>query len=56
MKVDLDLNETGYLCNLIMMRILNPGGTMHVPAWLVDLYTKLAAANDDLMMGKGASK
>jgi hypothetical protein len=53
-KVELDLMETGYLCNLIMARILDARG-QDAPAWIRELYIKLADANDKLM-GKGEKK
>ena len=51
-KVELDLMETGHLCNLIMARLMAADKAEKVPAWLGELYIKLADANDKLM-GKG---
>lgn len=51
MKVELDIKETGYLCDMIMARILTAGGTKCVPFWVVELYSKLASAN--CAMGRG---
>jgi hypothetical protein len=48
-NVELDLNESGTLCNLLMRAILQSGGTASQPPWVIDLYTKLATANDKLM-------
>lgn len=55
MKVKLDLMETGYLCNLIMERLMIAGRDQKVPVWISQLYTKLADAND-ILMGKGEKK
>ena len=55
MKVELDLMETGYLCNLMMERLMAADKTEKVPAWLGELYIKLADANDKLM-GRGEKK
>ncbi len=49
MKVELDLMETGYLCNLIMARLMAADKTEKVPTWITELYIKLADANDKLM-------
>ena len=51
MKVELDIKETGYLCDMVMARILTAGGTKCVPFWVVELYSKLASAN--CAMGRG---
>jgi len=48
-KVELNLMETGYLCNLIMGRLVAADKTEKVPAWITELYIKLADANDKLM-------
>ncbi len=55
MKVELDLMETGHLCNLMMARLMAADKAEKVPAWLGELYIKLADANDKLM-GKGEKK
>ena len=53
--IELDLNETGFLCNMIMTAYMasNPprdeAGNMLMPEWLRDLYTKLATINDQMM-------
>lgn len=46
--VELNLNESGTLCHLLMQSILAAGGTEKQPAWVLELYTKLAVANDKL--------
>ena len=51
MKVELDLMETGYLCDMVMARILTAGGTKCVPFWVVELYSKLASANCAITRG-----
>lgn len=43
--VRLNLNESGFLCNLMMEKIAG----RDVPQWAVDLYGRLANANDRLM-------
>jgi hypothetical protein len=43
--VRLNLNESGFLCNLMMEKIAGSD----VPQWAVDLYGRLANANDRLM-------
>lgn len=47
-SLELNLNETGTLCNILMRTILAAGGTEKQPAWVMELYTKLAVANDKL--------
>ena len=47
-SLELNLNETGTLCHILMARILDAGGTENQPAWVLELYTKLAVANDKL--------
>ena len=51
MKVELDIKETGYLCDMIMARILT-AGTKCVPFWVVELYSKLASANCAITRGE----
>ena len=51
--VELTLVESGTLCSLLMQSILNAGGTSNQPAWVLDLYTKLAVANDKLRYPEG---
>ena len=46
--VELTLQESGTLCNILMRTILAAGGTEKQPAWVMELYTKLAVANDKL--------
>ena len=46
--VESTLSESGTLCQLLMESILKSGGTASVPAWVLELYTKLAIANDKL--------
>lgn len=46
--VELNLNESGTLCHVLMRAILASGGTEKQPQWIIDLYTKLAVANDKL--------
>ena len=48
-NVELNLNETGTLCHLLMQTFLRSGGTSNQPSWAIELYTKLATANDKLM-------
>ena len=53
--IELDLNETGFLCNMIMTAYMatNPprdaAGNMIMPTWLHELYQKLATINDQMM-------
>lgn len=53
--IELDLNETGFLCNMIMTTYMasNPprdaAGNMIMPIWLHELYHKLAVINDQMM-------
>lgn len=51
--IELTLNESGTLCNLLMRSILDAGGTSKQPQWVLDLYTKLAVANDKLRYPQG---
>ena len=44
-QVSLTLNESGTLCNLLMRGIVQ---TNNPPEWILDLYEKLANANDKL--------
>ena len=51
---ELDLNETGFLCNLIINTVIKtapPAADANVllPVWLGELYMKLAHANDQMM-------
>tara|TARA_R110000868_G_scaffold5782_1_gene33938 strand:- start:17287 stop:17517 length:231 start_codon:yes stop_codon:yes gene_type:complete len=54
-QIELNLNETGFLCNMIMGAYLktNPpidkDGNIPMPEWLHNLYQKLAVANDQMM-------
>ena len=54
-KIELDLNETGFLCNMIMTAYMSSdpprdeAGNMIMPAWLHALYGKLADINDQMM-------
>lgn len=42
--VRLNLNESGFLCNLMMEKMAG----RDVPKWALDLYERLAKANDRL--------
>lgn len=46
--VHLTFNESGTLCHLLMRGIVDSGGTTKQPEWVIELYTKLAVANDKL--------
>jgi len=46
--VRLNLNESGFLCNLMMEKIAG----RDVQQWALDLYERLAKANDRLMYDK----
>lgn len=46
--VELTFNESGTLCSILMQQILKSGGTEAQPVWVLELYTKLAIANDKL--------
>ena len=48
-KVGLSLMESGTLCHLLMRSINESGGPGSQPEWVIDLYEKLAKANDKLM-------
>lgn len=53
-SIDLNLNETGFLCNLItnaIIRVAPPtaDGSVEMPFWLGELFMKLAQANDQMM-------
>jgi len=54
-EIVLDLNETGFLCNMMMQAFIqhNPAGAatgdITVPEWLGKLYKKIAIANDEMM-------
>lgn len=54
-KVPLTLEESGTLCHILMGTFLSSGGINKQPEWALDLYQKLAKANDKLM-GKECSK
>lgn len=45
--VKLSFNESGILCNILMRAINQSGGIQKVPAYIQELYLKLAAANDE---------
>ena len=53
--IELDLNETGFLCNMIMTVYTasdpprDTAGNMIMPVWLYALYAKLATINDQMM-------
>ena len=53
--IELDLNETGFLCNMIMTAYMatkpprDKAGNLLMPVWLSELYTKLATINDQMM-------
>ena len=44
--VELTFNESGILCNTLMQAINMSGGLSKVPAYILNLYQKLADAND----------
>ena len=44
--VELTFNESGILCNTLMQAINTSGGLSKVPAYILNLYQKLADAND----------
>jgi hypothetical protein len=46
--IELTLQESGTLCNILLQQILKTGGPEKQPPWVVQLYTKLAVANDKL--------
>lgn len=46
--VELTLQESGTLCNILLQQILKSGGTDNQPTWVIELYTKLAVASDKL--------
>jgi hypothetical protein len=48
-NVELTLDETGFLCNTLMRQFFMSGGVAAQPKWAIELYTKLATANDKLM-------
>lgn len=57
--IELDLNETGFLCNM-MQQVFehsglprSPDGRPIVPLTLHELYVKLATANDEMMKEEG---
>lgn len=52
-SIELTLMETGVLCNVLMLAFHNAGGVEKQPAWLLELYEKLAHAND-ILMGKAS--
>ena len=45
-SVELTFNESGILCNTLMQAINMSGGLSKVPAYILNLYQKLADAND----------
>ena len=47
-SIELNLNESGTLCSILMQQILKSDGTEKQPLWVMALYTKLAVANDKL--------
>ena len=47
-KVELDLNESGILCNTLMAAMVKTPRN-EVPKYVTALYIKLAKANDKLM-------
>jgi hypothetical protein len=53
--IELDLNETGFLCNMILRSCIQAGmqdpisGELSMPTWLAGLFAKLAKANDAMM-------
>lgn len=47
--VELTLNESGTLINLLMRLVNESGGVHHQHKWVIDLHKKLAVANDKLM-------
>jgi len=53
-KVELDIKETGYLCDMVLERILAAGAQNAFLFWVVELYSKLASAN--CAMGRGEKK
>ena len=52
-NLELDLNETGFLCNMIVQSAISAGLTdgenIMLPPWLATLFNKLSAANDEMM-------
>lgn len=54
-QIELDLNEAGFLCNMIMTvyQASNPPcdkeGNMIMPTWLHELYAKIATINNQMM-------
>ncbi len=48
-RVELTLMESGTLCHLLMFNFMQNGGTDKQPKWALELYRKLAHANDRLM-------
>ena len=51
-KVKLNLQESGTLCHLLMANFILHGGPSNQPQWALDLYAKLAEANDKAMFDK----
>lgn len=54
-QVELDLNETGFLCNMVMQAFVKTDpphddeGNLLMPEWLYALYQKLSVANDEML-------
>ena len=53
--IELNLNESGFLCNMIMTAYMatkspqDKEGNLLMPEWLAELYKKLATINDQMM-------
>ena len=47
--ISLTLNESGTLCHALLQYMLTTGGVETQTQWMLDLYEKIAAANDKLM-------
>ena len=47
--VKLTLMESGTLCHVLMDKFLACGGLEAQPPWVIQLYEKIAVANDKLM-------
>lgn len=45
-SLELTFDESGILCNTLMQAINMSGGLSKVPAYILNLYQKLADAND----------